>query len=115
MENLNNVLLENAREYYKNAVGAEERDEYNTAVTLFFKVISSLCDLYILIKEKILPSNHSERFRVLESKYPDVYSILDKDFPFYQDSYKSKLNKETCEVLKKDAEKIARLLNTALQ
>jgi len=105
------ILLENAKEYFKNALSSEKTKEYNTSVTLFFKAISSLCDLYILEKEEITPSNHSERFRILEEKYPDIYKIIDKDLPFYQDSYKARLDKETSNMLSDDAKKLFRLLN----
>lgn len=105
------ILIGNAKEYFRNGVNAETKEEYNSSVTLFFKAISSLCDLYILIKEEKIPSNHTERFRILETKYPIVYRILDKDFPFYQDSYRAKLNKETSLMLKEDAKQLFRILN----
>ena len=108
---LKQVLKENSLEYYKNALDAEKRKEYNSAVTLFFKAISSLADLFILINEKVMPSNHNERFRILQSKYPKIYKLIDKDFPFYQDSYKSKLNKETTEMLKEDARELFKILD----
>ncbi len=110
-DDLKNILIENAKEYYKNALEAERRQEYNSAVTLFFKTISSLSDLFILIKEGKIPNNHSERFKLLELKYKEIYQIIDKDFPFYQDSYKSRLNKETSNMLKEDARKIFKILN----
>ena len=34
---------------------------------------------------------------------------LDKDFPIYQNSYKTKLDAEYAEVLRKDVEKIIRI------
>ncbi len=105
------TLNENIKEYYKNAFTAQERKEYNTAITLFFKAISSLCDLYLVVYENYFPTNHSERFRVLEKKYPILYKILDKDFPLYQDSYRTKLNSEICEVFHKDVRELFRLLN----
>ena len=104
------ILEKNAMEYYKNALEVEKKQEYNSAVTLFFKTIASLADLFILVKEGIIPSNHNERFRILESKYKEVYRILDKDFPFYQDSYKARLNKEVSELLKDDAKRLFELL-----
>ncbi len=109
-EELKKTLEQNAKEYYKNALRAESRKEYNSSVTLFFKAISGLADLFLIMKEDKLPTSHSERFRILEEKYPDIYRILDKDFPFYQSSYRSKLNKETSELLKEDAEKIFKIL-----
>jgi len=111
---LNEVLTENAKEYYKNAIEAEKKREYNTAVTLFFKSISSLCDLYILTKEGKMPSSHTERFRILKLRHPKIYSIIDKDFPFYQDSYKTRLDKETSDMLKEDVRKLFKILRISV-
>ena len=110
-EELRNVLKENAKEYYKNGFEAETRKEYNSAVTLFFKAIASLSDLFILIREGKMPTNHGERFRIIEMKYPEIYRINDKNFSFYQDSYRAKLNKEVSEMLKNDAKRLFELLN----
>jgi hypothetical protein len=110
-ENLKEILEENAREYYKNALEAEKKKEYNSAVTLFFKTIASLSDLFILVKEGKMPVNHTERFRILELKYKEVYNILDKDFPFYQDSYRTRLNEEVSEMLNDDAKRLFELLD----
>ena len=105
-ENLRNILENNAKEYYRNAVQADEKKEYNSAVTLFFKALVALSDLIIFLKEKKIPSNHTERFRILEDKYPEIYQILDKDFSFYQNSYSAKMDKEASNVLRKDVEKL---------
>ena len=110
-EELKEILKENAMEYFKNGVEAEKKKEYNSAVTLFFNTISSLADLFILIKEGKMPGNHTERFRIMQTKYPDIYKILDKNFPFYQDSYRLRLNKETNNLLKNDAEKLFKMLD----
>ena len=108
------ILIENAKEYWRNALLAEQKKEFNTSVTLFFKALSALSDLYILRKEGQTPSSHTNRFRILEAKYLDIYNILDKDFPFYQDSYKSKLDKETSDVLKEDAKRLFEILGIEL-
>ena len=104
------ILIENIKEYYKNAVEIEEKRNYNSAVTLYFKTLAILSDLLILRGEKRIPRNHSERFRILESKYPEVYKIIDRNFSFYQNSYRIKLNKEVCELFRKDAEQLIKLL-----
>ena len=104
------ILIKNAKEFYGDAMLAESKKHYNSSVSLFFKSLAVLADLYILRKDGKIPSNHSERFRILETKYPDIYRILDKDFPYYQDSYSIELNKEINEVLKKDVKELFRLL-----
>lgn len=98
------------KEFYKNALEIEEKGDFNSSVTLFFKALAVLADLYIYKKEGKIPSSHTERFRILEKKYNDIYTIIDKDFLAYQDSYRTQLNKEDCEVLKQDAEKLLGIL-----
>lgn len=107
---LKNTLIENALEYYRNAIAAEERKEFNSSVTLFFKCISSLMDLYILENYGKMPTSHTDRFRILELKNPELYKILDSSFPFYQGSYHSKLNLETSRLLRENAERLFVLL-----
>lgn len=105
--NNNEILKININEYLKNARIAKENKEYNTAVTLFFKAMSSLCDLFILEKTGAIPRSHRDRFQILKLKYYEIYKIIDKDFSFYQDSYRSRLDKETTDLLENDFRKIA--------
>ncbi|MBU0536798.1 MAG: hypothetical protein KKE20_07560, partial [Nanoarchaeota archaeon] len=72
--------------------------------------IASLCDILVLRKEGKIPSSHAKRFRILEEKHPAIYKIVDRDFPFYQDSYTKKIDKETAELFKEDAEYIKRTI-----
>ena len=111
---LKESLIENEREYFKNAIDAHKRDEFNTSVTLFFKALSALDDLNILINEGKMPTSHSERFRILQQKYKKFYFILDKNFPFYQESYRTKLNKETSTMFEEDARELFKILNIAI-
>lgn len=114
MDESEKILIENAKEYWKNALLAEKNKEFNTSVTLFFKTLSALADVYILRKEGHIPSSHAHRFKILETKHPNVYQLLDKDFPFYQDSYRSKLDKETSDVLREDAKRLSAILAVKL-
>lgn len=114
MEDIKKIFLENAKEYYMNALAAENKNQYNTSVTLYFKAISALCDIYIFIKEGKTPSNHSERFRILESKYREIYKIIDKDFPFYQDSYRLKITKEASLMLKNDTKRLFEIVGVRI-
>lgn len=104
------LLIKNIKEFYRNAFETEKKGDYNTSVTLYFKALAVLGDLYILRKEHKIPSNHAERFRILEENYPEIYRLLDKDFIFYQNSYRIQLDKEICGVLKKDVEQLLNLL-----
>jgi len=110
MEEKDDILMENFSEYFESVESALKKGKFNSSTTLFFKAIAALCDLFILRKEGYIPSSHTVRFRLLEEKYPDIYKIIDRDFPFYQDSYTKKMDKEAAELLKEDAEAIKKIL-----
>ena len=106
MEEKEIILSENFNEYFELARQAFKTKKYNSAVTLFLKAISAGADLFILKKEGFVPSSHTHRFRIAQEKYSELYDILDKDFPFYQDSYTKRMGKEAAEVLMEDAQRI---------
>ncbi len=110
MEDRERILLENVNEYLAFGLEAFQKKSYNTATTLFFKTLAALVDLYVLRKEGFVPTSHNHRFRVLQEKFPSIYTVLDRDFPFYQDSYTKKMNKEAAELLKHDIETIKKML-----
>ena len=107
--NQESLLLENIKEFIDEANSALKNKHFNSAVTLFFKALAVLCDLYILREEGFIPSNHTERFQILREKHLVIYSILDKNFPIYQNSYRLKLDESYALVLKNDIRKLTKL------
>ena len=101
------ILENNAREYFNSGEEDLKKKRYNSAVVLFFKCLIALADLYLLKKTGEVPSSHTNRFRTLQEKFPSEYNLVDKDFPFYQDSYVQLMTKELAEVIKDDAKIMA--------
>ena len=97
------ILRENFKEYLEYGEQAFQEKKYNPAVTLFFKAICAGVDLYLFLQTGKVPSSHTHRFRLTQQKYTLIYELLDRDFPFYQDSYTHRMNKEAAEVLRDDA------------
>src|SRR3989344_1209335 len=80
-------------------------------IILLLHCILKLYPPYVIfINEGKVPSNHVERFRILELKYYEIYKIIDKDFPFYQDSYRTRLTREVSLMLKNDAKKLSEII-----
>ena len=102
------LLAKNVREFYREGNSALQRSSYNSAASLFFKALAVIADWHILLKEGFIPKSHTDRFRILEQKYPEIYKILDKDFPAYQDSCSIGLRTETAEVIRDDLQKVAK-------
>lgn len=100
------ILLKNIKEYLKYAQEAYEKNDYNTAMTLFFKVLVTICDYQILRETGTIPSSHENRFRVLEVKFPFLYRIIDRDFPYYTDSYRISIDKRIVDLVMNDVKKL---------
>ena len=102
------ILEKTGREYFSSGEDELKKGRYNSAVVLFFKALTSFSDLYLLKNIGKSPSSHADRFRLTRERFPEIYEILDKDFPFYQESYNAILSKELAEKMKHDAEIVAR-------
>lgn len=111
MKGQEEILQGNVNEYLESAEQALAEKKYNVAATLFFKAICAAVDLFLLREEGTAPSSHTDWFRIVQQRYPFIYDILDRDFPFYQDSYTKKMNFEAVEVLKEDAKTITKKIN----
>lgn len=108
MKNTKEQILEKtATEYFNSANDEFIKERYNSALVLYFKCLVALIDLYILKNTNNTPSSHTERFRIVQDKFPELYNLLDKDFPFYQDSYIQIISKDLAEVIKNDAKFMA--------
>jgi hypothetical protein len=102
-------LEDGFKEFLSGAIDEEAKLRYRLAVTAYFKAMTQLCDLFILQKKGFAPKNHTERFRLLESNYPEIYSSMDNVFSTYQDTYSVKINKDSCLLIKNELKKIARI------
>jgi len=112
--NKKEILTKTAKEYFSSGNDEFNKERYNSAVVLYFKALISFSDLYVLQKTGNTPSSHNERFKITKEKFPEVYNLLDKDFPFYQSSYVQIMSKELAEVVKDDAKVMAEKTNTKL-
>lgn len=112
--NKEEILINTAKEYFSSGEDELKKDRNNSAVVLFFKCLVSLSDVYILRNTGNTPSSHTSRFRILQDSFPEIYDLVDKDFPFYQDSYVQLMNKELAEVIREDAKLVAEKLEIKL-
>lgn len=108
------ILIKNAKEYYSSGQDEFNKERYNSAVVLYFKALVAAADLYIFMKTGKTPSSHTERFRIAKENIPELYNLLDKDFPFYQDSYIQTMSKQLAEVIRDDAKYVAKQVEIEL-
>jgi hypothetical protein len=102
MEDLENTFIEE----YEGGIDQLEKGRYKNATILFSKALFALCDFLIYSSLNKLPKNHSERFRILEGHFNDIYIIVDDIFSHYTDAYSKPILKETCIKIKNGISKI---------
>ena len=99
-------LTNNVKTVLKSANLIYKSGDYTSTTILYFKAMFIVLDLIILSDTGKTPKDHTERFRVLELKYPTLYNVLDKYFKIYRATYSTSIDKETCEDVKKNVDKI---------
>ena len=105
------ILKQGFKEFLEGGLEEEAKDRYRLATTAYFKAITQICDLLIFRKFGKIVSSHSERFRLLERNFPPIYHSVDEIFKSYRDTYTSGIDKRTCDLLKDEIKKIARIGN----
>lgn len=94
-------LLNNVKTFLNSAEMVYHAKDYTSAATLYFKTLFVALDLFLLKKLKIVPKDHTERFRLLEKSFPQEYALLDKYFPIYRSTYSTTIEKEICEEIRR--------------
>ena len=104
-------LIDGFIEFLEGGLDEEDKQRYKLAVTAYFKAITQICDLIILRKKGYSPSSHTNRFRILEREFKEIYDSVDSIFKTYQDTYSMPISKESCNVIKNEIKKIIRIGN----
>ncbi|MEK6932277.1 MAG: hypothetical protein AABW56_00600 [Nanoarchaeota archaeon] len=98
-------LIKNIKIIIKSADLVYLNKDYTSATILYFKALFLVLDLIILKSSGKTPKDHTERFRILQRDYHDLYESLDKYFKIYRDTYSLSIDKETCGVIKNYAKR----------
>ena len=71
-------LIQTFIEEYRGAKDELDKARYKNSAILFAKALFAMCDIIIKNKLNRLPKNHSERFRILEEHFKEIYIIVTK-------------------------------------
>lgn len=101
------VLKDNAEKFMKSAELIYKTGDFTSSTILYFKSLFAILDLIIFRKIKKVPKDHTERFRILEQEFPNLYLILDKTYLIYRDTYTSIITKDICDKIRENVKRIA--------
>ena len=94
-------LKKKAKNYFVLGLIAEKLKMKSEAATNLFKALFAIDDAAIFQKTGIEPEDHTDRFQLLKSNLPKLYSITDRLFSTYRRTYTKELNEEELELVKK--------------
>ena len=95
-------LKANVEEYFQSAELLFKGGLNNAAFMMYFKALVAITD-YVLWRDlRVLPNNHSERFRIVKSRYPDLYNVLNYYFPYYRDTYTKRVDNRVLVAIRND-------------
>lgn len=100
------LLIKNIRQFSKSASLVYFNGDYTSSAILYFKTLFAICDLIIYRKIGRIPKDHSERFRLLEESFSELYKIVDLLYPDYRSTYRLNLTKQQCDRVKNEVERI---------
>jgi uncharacterized protein (UPF0332 family) len=103
---INDELLKNIKKILSSAELVYSNKDFTSATILYFKAVFCVLDFILLKSKGNAPKDHTERFRMLENSYPDLYEFIDKYFRIYRDTYSTSIDKETCDDLKENVKRI---------
>lgn len=97
LEELEFSLLEE----YESALLLLQHSKRKSALILLSKSLFAVVDYILLSKYHKLPRNHAERFRILQQKEPQIYSLVDSVWSKYTDTYSKPSFEESVLLLQK--------------
>jgi len=109
------TLLINVRRFWRSAEMVYKEKDYTSATILYFKCLFVLLDAIIFRNKKKTPKDHTERFQILKESLPKYYTILDKIYPVYRDTYALQIEQEKCDEVRKHVRAIAKEQGISLE
>ncbi len=104
--NMKEDLIKNIKSFKNSAEIVYSAGDYTSSTILYFKCLFVVLDLIILQKKGKTPKDHTERFSILKENFSEQYSILDKYYPIYRQTYSLTIDKLTCDEVRKNVERI---------
>ncbi len=102
LEDLESTFIEE----YESASLLIKHQKQKSATILLSKALFAFIDYLLLKKYQKFPKNHTERFRLLETKEKDLYTLVDSVWSKYTDTYSKPSSEEAITLLKNTIQEI---------
>jgi hypothetical protein len=96
-------------EFLDGAFDEETKGRYNSAISNYYKALTTLCSLIIYRKNKKTSNSHQEVDMFMSILFPNIRKSIDGLYKTYTGAYQTLKKKEDCEEIKNGIKKVIRM------
>ncbi len=97
------------REFLDGALDEEKKGRYNSAISNYYKALSTLCSLIIYRKNRRTANSHQEVDLFMSILFPDVRKSIDGLYKTYTGTYQTLKKKSDCIEIKNGIKTVIKL------
>ena len=96
-------------EFLDGAINEESEGRYNSAISNYYKALTTLCSLIIYRKNRKTANSHQEVDMFMSILFPDIRKKIDGLYKTYTGAYQALKKKEDCGDIKNGIKTVIRL------
>ncbi len=97
------------KEFLNGALDEESKGRYNSAISNYYKSLSTLCSLIIYRKNRKTADSHQEVDLFMGTLFPDIRKNIDGLYKTYTGTYQSLKKKSDCVEIKNGIKKVIQM------
>ena len=96
-------------EFLDGAINEEVIGRYNSAISNYYKALTTLCSLLIYLRNRKTANSHQEVDLFMSVLFPDIRKNIDGLYKTYTSTYQILKTKKDCEEIKNGIKRVIKL------
>ena len=96
-------------EFLDGAIDEEKKGRYNSAISNYYKALSTLCSLIIYRKNRRISNSHQEVDLFMAGLFPDIRKSIDGLYKTYTGAYQTLKKKSDCTEIKNGIKTVVKM------
>jgi hypothetical protein len=107
--NMEEIYTKLFNEFLAGAIDEEKNGRYNSAISNYYKALSTLCSMIIYRKNRKTSNSHQEVDLFMSSLFPDIRKSIDGLYKTYTGTYQTLKKKQDCAEIKNGIKTVLRM------
>lgn len=97
------------KEFFESGIDEENKERFNSAISNYYKALSTLCSLMIYRENRKTADSHQEVDLFMSALFPEIRKEIDGLYKTYTGTYQTLKNKSDCEEIKNGIKKVVKM------